>query len=103
MGPEKALRRGGWAALNNKKKLFTSKDISLQLQLRLVRCYIFSVLLYGLEAWTTTDATLKRLESFEMWTYRHILKISCREVMQRGSGLYSKKTEAGVFWRHTKT
>ena len=63
------------AAFNNMKKLFTSKDISLQLKLRLVRCYVFSVLFYGVEAWTTTEATLKKLESFEMWIYRRILKI----------------------------
>jgi len=62
-------------AFNNMTKLFTSKDISLQLKLRLVRCYIPSVLFYGVEAWTTTEATLNRLESFKTWTYRHILKI----------------------------
>jgi len=77
------------AAWHNMKKLFTSKDTSLQLKLRLVRCYIFSVLFYGVEAWTTTEATLKRLESFEMGIYRRILKISwtehitSMEVMQR--------------------
>jgi len=57
------------------KKLFTSKDISLQLKLRLVRCYIFSVFFYGVEAWTTTEATLKE----RSWTEQ----IINMEVMQR--------------------
>lgn len=71
------------------KMLFTSKDISLQLKLRLMRCYVLSVLFYGVEAWTTTEATLKKLEAVEMWIYRRILKIPWTdhitnvEVMQR--------------------
>ena len=42
----------------------------------MVRCYILPVLLYGVEAWTMTEALMRRLESFEMWIYRRILHIS---------------------------
>ena len=37
---------------------------------------MFSVLLYRVEAWTLNDSNIKRLEAFEMWCYRRILKIS---------------------------
>ena len=45
--------------------------------MRLLRCYLFSVpFFYGIESWTLTEATAKKLESFEMWFYRRILSIS---------------------------
>lgn len=64
------------ASFNSMRSMFTSRDLSLSLKIRLVKCYVFSVLLYGAEAWTLTEALMKRLEAFEMWTYRRILRIS---------------------------
>lgn len=60
----------------NMQKVFKSRDLNLNTKIRLLRCYVFSVLLYGAEAWTLTEATMKKLEAFEMWTYRRILRIS---------------------------
>lgn len=45
------------------------------LMLRLLRCYILSVFLYGVESWSLTEATAKKLETFVLWTYRRIFKI----------------------------
>uniref|UniRef100_A0A8D8X732 Uncharacterized protein n=1 Tax=Cacopsylla melanoneura TaxID=428564 RepID=A0A8D8X732_9HEMI len=42
----------------------------------MIRCYIFSILLYGCESWTMNLAMEKRIEAFEMYLYRRILKIS---------------------------
>lgn len=58
------------------KKLLTAQNLSLTLRVRMVRCYVFSVLLYGLEGWTLNKEITKRLESFELWVYRRMLKIS---------------------------
>ena len=55
--------------LNKMKTSFVSRNLSLKLKIRMVRCYIFSVLLYGVEAWTMTEALMRRLESFQMWIY----------------------------------
>uniref|UniRef100_A0A8D8UNP4 Craniofacial development protein 2 n=1 Tax=Cacopsylla melanoneura TaxID=428564 RepID=A0A8D8UNP4_9HEMI len=57
------------------KNLLCGHEIKLQLKIRMLRCYVFSVLLYGVESWTLTDTILKKIEAFEMWTYRRILKI----------------------------
>ncbi|KAI5754908.1 hypothetical protein M8J77_012531 [Diaphorina citri] len=57
------------------KKFFCGQDINMELKIRMLRCYVFSVLLYGVESWTITDTVLKKVEAFEMWTYRRILKI----------------------------
>lgn len=64
------------AAFIQMKKIFTSPDLTLQLKIRILRCYVFSTLLYGAESWTLTKDTESRLEAFELWTYRHILKVT---------------------------
>ena len=63
------------AAFNKKKALFTSK-LDLNLRKKLVKCYIWSMALYGAETWTLRAADKKYLESFEMWCWRRMEKIS---------------------------
>ena len=58
------------------KTFFVSRNLSLKLKIRMIRCYILPVLLYGVEAWTMTEALIRRLESCEMWIYRRIFRIS---------------------------
>lgn len=58
------------------KKLFCNRDISIHLRTRMLKCYVFSTLLYGVESWTLKQRNIKNLESFEMWCYRRILRIS---------------------------
>lgn len=61
------------------KKTLTSCDINIKLRLRFVKCYVWSVLLYGSETWTLKVVSMNRLEAFEMWCYRRLLKISWTE------------------------
>ena len=49
--------------------------ITSHTKMKLIRCYVFSVLFYGVESWTLTETTTKKLESFEMWLYRRTLRI----------------------------
>lgn len=60
---------------NDMSKLFKSHDVGLHTKIRMIRCYVFSVLYYGMEAWTLTEASTRKLEAFEMWLYRRILRI----------------------------
>jgi hypothetical protein len=53
------------AAYNKKRALFTS-TLDLGLRKKLVKCYIWSIALYGAEIWTLRAADKKHLESFEM-------------------------------------
>jgi hypothetical protein len=57
------------AAFSKKKTLFTSK-LDLNLRKKLIKCYIWSMALYGAETWTLQAADQKYLESFEMWCWR---------------------------------
>lgn len=64
------------AAFNRMRKVLCNLNIGLHLRVRALRCYVFSILTYGVEAWTLTEAACKRLEAFEMWCYRRMLRIS---------------------------
>jgi hypothetical protein len=63
------------AAFNKKENLFTS-NLDLNLRKKLANCYIWSLALYGAEKWTLRKVNQKYLESFEMWCWRRIEKIS---------------------------
>ncbi|CAG9835487.1 unnamed protein product [Diabrotica balteata] len=41
----------------------------------MLRCYVFSVLFYGVESWTLNEDICRKLEAVEMWLYRRMLKI----------------------------
>jgi hypothetical protein len=61
------------------KRVFCGRDLSLEMKLRLMRCYVLSVLFYGMESWTLKKIDTKKLEAFELWMYRRILRISWTE------------------------
>ena len=49
-------------------------NISIKTKKKILRCYINSVFRYGCESWTITEEIRKRIEAFEMWCYRRMLK-----------------------------
>ena len=57
------------------RKLFTRR-LDINLRKKLVKCYIWSTELYGAETWTLGKVDQKYLESFEMWCWRRMEKIS---------------------------
>ena len=63
------------AVFNKKRALFTS-TLGLKLRQKLVKCYIWSIVLYDAETWTLRAVDHKHLESFEMWCWRRMEKIS---------------------------
>ncbi|CAG9834393.1 unnamed protein product [Diabrotica balteata] len=58
------------------KKLLCDSRIKLEIRLRLLKCSVWSTLLYTVETWTLKTSTVNKLKAFEMWIYRRILKIS---------------------------
>jgi hypothetical protein len=76
----------------NKKTLFTSK-LDLNLSEKLVKCYIWSVALYGAETWTLRKMDQKYPESFEMWCWRRMDKISWTDHVRNEEVLHRVKEE----------
>jgi len=59
----------------NKKKDLMCGSISLQLKKRIVKAFVWSTVLYGSETWTLQKSDIKRIEGFQMWIWRRMLKV----------------------------
>lgn len=64
------------ASFINMRKVLCCQRIDIKLQIRILLCYIRPIAVYGCEAWTLKEDTRRRLEAFEMWCYRRMLRIS---------------------------
>ncbi|CAH2096300.1 unnamed protein product [Euphydryas editha] len=64
------------ASFTNMQKVLCCRQLSIELRTRLLQCYIWPVVLYGCEAWTIKAELRKKIEAFEMWSYRRMLRIS---------------------------
>ena len=62
------------------KNVLTNRKLRYSTRKRLVKCYIWSTLLYGAETWTISKSSENRINSFEMWVYRRMFTISWKEM-----------------------
>ena len=83
------------AAFNKTKTLFTSK-LDLNLMKKLVKCYIWSMALYGAESWALRAADQKYLESFEMRCWRRMEKISWTDHVRNEDVLLSVNEQRNI-------
>jgi hypothetical protein len=67
------------STFNDMKKILTSKQITNKLKMRIIKCYIYSTLMYGSETWTMNKQLEDRIDAFEMWVYRRIGRVSWME------------------------
>ena len=55
--------------------LFKSRDITLPTKVRLVKAVVFPVVVYGCESWTVKKAERRRIDAFEVWCWRRLLRV----------------------------
>ena len=55
--------------------IIKSRDITLPTKVRLVKAMVFSVVMYGCESWTTEKAEHQRIDAFELWCWRSLLRV----------------------------
>jgi len=89
------------AAFINKRTLFTS-TLDLKLRKKLVKCYIWSIALYGAETWTLRAVEQKHLENFEMWYWRRMEKISWTDHVRNEEVLLRVKEQRNTLHEITK-
>ena len=65
----------GRNAMMNLDSLLKSKDITLPTKVRLVKAIVFPVLMYGYESWTIKKAEHWRIDAFELWCWRRLLRV----------------------------
>ena len=59
----------------NLDSIFKSRDITLPTKVRLVKAMVFSVVMYGGESWTVKKAERQRIDAFELWCWRRLLRV----------------------------
>ena len=63
--------------MTNQDSIFKSRDITLPKKARLVKAMFFPVVMYGCESWTVKKAECQRIEAFELWCWRRLLRVPC--------------------------
>ena len=58
------------------RNILRNKQMSFGIRFRVLKCYVWPILLYGCESWTTNAETQKNIEAFEMWCLRRMQRIS---------------------------
>ena len=62
--------------MTNLDSIFKSRDITLSTKVRLVKTIVFPVVMYGCESWTVKKAERQRIDAFELWFWRRLLRVT---------------------------
>ena len=65
----------GRKVMNNLDSILKSRDITLPTKVRLVKAMVFPVVMYGCESWTVKRAECRRIDAFELWCWRRLLRV----------------------------
>ena len=65
----------GRKVMTNLDSIFKSRDITLPTKVRLVKAMVFPVVTYGCESWTVKKAERRRIDAFELWCWRRLLRV----------------------------
>ena len=63
--------------MTNLDSIFKSRDITLPTKVCLVKAMVFPVVMYGSESWTVKKAEHGRIDAFELWCWRRLLRVPC--------------------------
>ena len=105
----------GSKVMTNIDNVFKSRDITLPPKVHLVKAVVFPVVMYGYESWTVKKAEHHRIDAFELWCWRRLLRVSpldCKEmqpVHSKGDqswvfiGRTDAEAETPILWLHAKS
>ena len=65
----------GRKVMTNLDSIFKSRDVTLPSDVRLVKAMVFPVIMYGCESWTVKKAEHQRIDAFELWYWRRLLRV----------------------------
>ena len=66
-----------WTSVTKLDSIFKSRDITLPTKVPLVKAMVFPVVMYGCESWTIKKAGHQRIDAFELWCWRRLLRVPC--------------------------
>ena len=79
----------GRKVMTNLDSILKSRDITLPTKVHLVKTMVFPVFMYGCESWTIKKAECRRIDAFELWCWRRLLRVPWT----------ARKSVLGVHWK----
>ena len=73
--------------------IFKSRDITLPTKVHLVKAMVFPVVMYGCERWTIKKAERRRIDAFELWCWRRLLRVPWKKIQP----VHSEGDQSWVF------
>ena len=85
----------GRKVMTNLDSILKGRDITLPTKVHLVKAMVFPVVMYGCESWTVKKAERRRIDAFELWCWRRLLRaLDCKEIQP----VHSKRDQPWVFF-----
>ena len=76
------------------ESILKSKDITLPTNVRLAKATVFPVVMYGCESWTIKKAEHQRINAFELWCWRRLLRVPSTARISNQSNKLSKGSQS---------
>ena len=87
----------GKKVMTNLDSILKSRDITLPTKVRLVKAMVFPVVMQGCESWTIRNAEHQRIDAFELWCWRRLLRVPWTARTSNQSIL--KEISPGIHWK----
>ena len=87
----------GRKVMTDLDSILKSRDITLPTKVRLVNSMVFPVVMYGCESWTVKKAERRRIDAFELWRWRRLLRVPW--TARRSNQSILKEISPGVHWK----
>ena len=87
----------GRNAMTNLDSVLKSRDITLSTEVHLVKAMVFPVVMYGCESWTIKKAERGRIDAFELWCWRRLLRVPW--TARRSNQSILREISPGVHWK----
>ena len=81
--------------MTNQDSILKSRDVTLPTKVRLIKAMVFPLVMYGCESWTVKKAERRRIDAFELWCWRRLLRVpwAAKEIQP----VHSKGDQSWVF------
>ena len=87
----------GRKVMTNLDSILKSRDITLPIKVCLVKAMVFPVVMYGCERWSVKKTELRRIDAFELWCWRRLLRVPW--TARRSNQSILKEISPGVPWK----
>ena len=83
--------------MSNLDSIFKSRDITLSTKVHLVKAMVFPAVMYGCESWTIRRTECRRIDAFELWCWRRLLR--GRWTVRRSNQSILEEISPNIHWK----